>query len=55
MEDLKFQNRRDFIKYTLGATAALSGLPVWAENALLKNKGFTKLTILYTNDQHSRI
>lgn len=55
MEDLKFQNRRDFIKYALGTTAAISTRGLRAQNELLFKKGFTKLTILYTNDTHSRI
>lgn len=56
MGDLKFQNRRDFLKYTLGTTFMLSGLNSYAtQNEILKKKGFNKLTILYTNDTHSRI
>lgn len=55
MGDYKFQNRRDFLKYTLGAAAAAYGLNTYSENKLISEQGFTKLTILYTNDQHSRI
>ena len=55
MDDLRFQNRRDFIKYTLGTAAMLYGLNSYANKKSLHAKGFTKLTILYTNDQHSRI
>jgi 5'-nucleotidase len=55
MADLKFQNRRDFLRYTLGTAAVLSGLNLRANKLDLIDKGFTKLTILYTNDQHSRI
>lgn len=55
MEDWKFQNRRDFLKYTLGTAAVLGGLDVRANNLRLEAKGFSRLTILYTNDQHSRI
>ncbi len=55
MADLKFQNRRDFLKYTLGTAAALSGLNSYANKNGFKERGITKLTILYTNDQHSRI
>lgn len=55
MADLKFQNRRDFLKYALGTTAAVYGLNSFSQNQLLIKKGFEKLTILYTNDQHSRI
>lgn len=55
MTDLLFQNRRDFIKYSLGVTATIYGLGLKSQNALLENEGFTKLAILYTNDTHSRI
>lgn len=55
MEDLQFQNRRSFIKYALGTTASVMALPTLAQNDLLLQYGFEKLTILYTNDQHSRI
>jgi len=55
MGDYKFQNRRDFLKFTLGSAAAVYGLNSHAQNILKNEKGFTKLTILYTNDQHSRI
>jgi len=49
-----FQNRRDFLKYFVGGTIVLSGLDSFSSN-LQKKKGIKKLTILYTNDQHSRI
>ncbi len=55
MGDYKFQNRRDFLKFTLGTAAAVYGLNSHAQSVLQNEKGFTKLTILYTNDQHSRI
>jgi 5'-nucleotidase len=55
MGDLRFQTRRSFLKYTLGGVASIYGLTVKSQNELLYSKGFTKLTILYTNDQHSRI
>jgi 5'-nucleotidase len=55
MGDLKFQNRRSFIKYTLGTAASFYYLPAFAQDKLLLQKGIEKLTILYTNDQHSRI
>jgi len=55
MEDLKFQNRREFLKYTLGTAAVLYGFNAVANKNNLLKEGFTKLTILYTNDQHSRI
>jgi 5'-nucleotidase len=55
MAELQFQTRRDFLKYSLGTAAAIYGLSASAQNNLLANKGFTHLSILYTNDQHSRI
>ena len=55
MGDFNYQNRRDFLKYTLGSAASIYGLTGSAQSNLLIEKGFTKLTILYTNDQHSRI
>ncbi len=55
MDGFKFQNRRDFLKFTLGTAAAVYGLNSDAQTILINEKGFTKLTILYTNDQHSRI
>jgi 5'-nucleotidase len=55
MEDLKFQNRREFLKYALGTGAVLAGLDALPLNRVLGKEGFIGLTILYTNDQHSRI
>jgi 5'-nucleotidase len=55
MKGLKYQNRRDFLKFALGTSASFYGLSSRVQNKLLFNKGFTKLSILYTNDQHSRI
>jgi 5'-nucleotidase len=52
--DSKFQNRRDFLKYFVGGTIALSGINAFAGD-LTKKEKIKKLTILYTNDQHSRI
>ncbi len=54
MEESKAQNRRDFIKLVLGGAALLSGTNLSALT-LLKQKKAKDLTILYTNDQHSRI
>lgn len=54
MEGFQLQNRRDFLRYMFGAGFVLSGLNV-LPNDLLNKKGVKKLTILYTNDQHSRI
>ncbi len=47
------QNRRQFIKNTLGASLLLT-VPAWM-NELYAKKEFTRLTILHTNDMHSRI
>lgn len=55
MEDLRYQDRRSFVKYVLGTSASLLAMPAFAQDQLLTKKGFEKLTILYTNDQHSRI
>ena len=55
MSDFKFQNRRDFLKYSLGLMGSVYGLSLQAQNNLLINKGIQKITILYTNDTHSRI
>ncbi|MCW3077460.1 MAG: 5-nucleotidase [Bacteroidetes bacterium] len=55
MKDWKFQNRRDFLKYSLGTAAVLGGLDLSANKLNLITRGFSRLTILYTNDQHSRI
>lgn len=50
----EFQNRRDFLKYFIGGSIALSVLDVLS-NTSLRKKELKKLVILYTNDQHSRI
>lgn len=55
MAGLKYQNRREFLKYALGAGAVLYGWDMRSNTYNLQKKGFEKLTILYTNDQHSRI
>ena len=54
MEEFQYQNRRDFLKYVIGSGAAIYGLSAISQNSLIE-KGLTKLVILYTNDQHSRI
>jgi 5'-nucleotidase len=54
MELSSFQNRRDFLKYFIGGAAVLSGLNSYSQ-ILTAQKKIKKLTILYTNDQHSRI
>ena len=55
MTDFRFQNRREFLKYTIGAGAALYGFSLKASEEKLFATGIEKLTILYTNDTHSRI
>ena len=54
MEEFQYQNRRHFLKYFAGASAVLAGFPALSKEVLLK-KDMSKLTILYTNDIHSRI
>lgn len=53
MSGSEFQNRRAFLKYALGSAAFLMSADVIAQG--LEKKGLRTLTILYTNDQHSRI
>jgi 5'-nucleotidase len=55
MSGSSFQNRRDFLKYALGAAAVMYSGQGLALDRLLFEKGFIKLSILFTNDQHSRI
>lgn len=54
MEELQSLNRRSFLKKagSLVAASAFIGIPEWAE---AKDSGDIKLTILHTNDVHSRI
>lgn len=54
MEEFKYQNRRDFLKYFVGTSAVLAGFPALSKD-VLKSKDLAHLTILYTNDVHSRI
>jgi 5'-nucleotidase len=54
MAEFKYQNRRDFLKYFIGTSAVLAGMPALS-NELITSKDLCKLTILYTNDLHSRI
>ncbi len=54
MAEFNYQNRRDFLKYFVGTSAVLAGLPPLSKDVLLKSD-LVKLTILYTNDVHSRI
>jgi 5'-nucleotidase len=53
MEEFQKYNRRNFIKQIglAGGALALAGIP----NDLLAVAGHTKITILHTNDTHSRI
>jgi 5'-nucleotidase len=52
-EEYNMQNRRQFIKNTTLAALALSATGGW--NDLLCKPNYIKLTILHTNDMHSRI
>jgi len=54
MAEFNYQNRRDFLKFVFGTACFSAGLPMLSQNELVK-KGITKITILYTNDVHSRI
>ena len=55
MEELKFQNRRDFLKkFTLGSAALLS-LSSFKFISRTKKRDVTKITVLHTNDMHSHI
>lgn len=54
MEKLQFQNRREFLKYFIGGAAVLGSFNSYAK-ILTGSKKLKKLTVLYTNDQHSRI
>jgi len=55
MAEYNTQNRREFLRYMLGAAAIYGGTASLKANTLLADKGLSKLTILYTNDVHSRI
>ncbi len=55
MGEFQQQSRRDFLRYMFGTAALYSGgFNLLGQETLFK-KGITKLTILYTNDMHSRI
>lgn len=54
MAEFNYQNRREFLKYFAGAAALVAGFPALSKNAL-PTGDVQKLTILYTNDTHSRI
>jgi 5'-nucleotidase len=55
MAEYSTQNRREFLRYMLGAAAIYGSASNLLANEILLDKGITKLTILYTNDVHSRI
>lgn len=55
MSDYKFLNRRDFLKYSLGTAASLYGLDLAGKSNIFKATDIYQLSILYTNDTHSRI
>jgi len=55
MGEFQTQNRRDFLRYMIGAAALYGGGINLLGQETLNKKGITKLTILYTNDMHSRI
>ncbi|MHB8259385.1 MAG: bifunctional metallophosphatase/5'-nucleotidase [Bacteroidia bacterium] len=55
MAEYNTHNRRDFLRYMLGAASLYGGASKVMANPLFAQKGISKLTILYTNDVHSRI
>ena len=56
MDELKKWNRREFLKKTFLGAGSLIAFSTLPENVLAALKDdFIKLTILHTNDQHSRI
>ena len=54
MAEYQSQNRRLFLKYMLGSVSLIHGAPAFSKD-LIQKKGVSKITILYTNDLHSRI
>jgi len=54
MEEYQLQNRREFMRYLFGASCVMAGFSALPNEIVIK-KGVKKLTILYTNDTHSRI
>lgn len=54
MEGFRYQNRREFLRYFMGASAVLAGFPALSKE-MLATRDVVRLTILYTNDVHSRI
>ncbi len=55
MIDWKLQSRREFMKYLLGTGVVSVSLPILGREEWLNYKETERITILYTNDQHSRI
>ncbi|MCD6068559.1 MAG: 5-nucleotidase [Bacteroidetes bacterium] len=55
MAEFQSQNRRDFLRYMFGTAAVMGGLELFPNGEALAKKGVSKLTVLYTNDTHSRI
>ena len=55
MAEFNTQNRRQFLRYFLGSAAMVGVIPAIQAKDLLVPKGIQSLTILYTNDVHSRI
>jgi 5'-nucleotidase len=49
------QDRRTFLKYSAGLLASLHGLDALSQESWATKEEFIKLTVLYTNDTHSRI
>ena len=54
MAEFNYQNRRDFLRFVFGSACLSAGFPMLSQIDYEK-KGITKITILYTNDVHSRI
>ena len=54
MAEFNYQNRRDFLRFVFGSACLSAGFPMLSQIDFEK-KGITKITILYTNDVHSRI
>ena len=55
MAEYNTQNRREFLRYMFGAAAIYGSASKMLANQPLTDKGISKLTILYTNDVHSRV
>lgn len=55
MAEYQSQNRRDFLRYMFGTAAVLGSMDLFPNTLEMQKKGVSKLTVLYTNDTHSRI